>query len=108
MVEFLGRAEAEAPGRRFGIALEGLVDLVLDHRQVMAALQGDPGVAGSVRFDRQMQDRINRLTLLLSRPDPDVSTPVAVSMVGGGLRLVGADPQLARRLLRLPGSQRRR
>jgi len=95
MRDFLERAEAEpGPRRRFDIVLEGLVDLVLDHGHVMAALQGDPGVAEITRLHPRMREQTAQLGLLLHGPDPDVPAQVATSMFGGGLMLVGVDPAL--------------
>jgi AcrR family transcriptional regulator len=95
MRAFLDRAEEQTSRRRqFDIVLEGLVDLVLDNRHVVAALQGDPGVAEITRVHPPMLEQTTRLGLLLSGPDPDLPTRVASSMLGGGLMLVGADPTL--------------
>ena len=95
MAGFLEEADAQAtPRRRFDVVLEGLVDLVLDHRQVMAALQGDPGVAEITATHPQLQQLTARLSESLLGPAPDLSAQVAASVFGGGLMLIGSDPRL--------------
>ena len=95
MRAFVDLAEDEPDrGRRFDVVLFGLVDLVLDHRRAMAALQGDPGVAEIARLHPELVEQTTRLSLLLTGPSPDVTARVAAVMFGGGLMLVGTDPTL--------------
>src|SRR6478735_8639190 len=91
--EVVDAAEAEPdPERRTETLLGGLVDVVLDHRPVMAALQGDPGVSEVMSAHPQVS-QVERLGLLLTGPDPDLSVRVSAGMLAG-LPLVGADPLL--------------
>lgn len=95
MKTFVDAAEAESdPRTRHDLVLAGLVDLVIDHRQTTAALQGDPGISEIIENQPEAQAQIARLSLLLTGPEPDARTRVAASMFGGGLMLVGADPAL--------------
>lgn len=92
----LGRAEAEPDHRsRRNQAIEGLVDVVLDHRRMMAALHGDPGLIEVMKGHPELAGRIERLQLLLVGPQPTVSQLIAAAMLGGGLMGVGVDPRLA-------------
>lgn len=95
MSDFLAEAEAETdPGRRRDVVLAGLVDLVLDHRQVSASLQGDPGVTEILHAHPRMQERRARIAALLLGDDPALASQVSVSLLGGGLMLLGADPHI--------------
>lgn len=95
MAIFVEAAEgiADRP-RQLDTALEGLVDLVIDHRQTTAALHGDPGINEIIQNHPELQKLIERLTVLLTGPAPDPATLIASSMLGGGLMVVGVDPQL--------------
>lgn len=95
MAIFVEAAEgiADRP-RQLDTALEGLVDLVIDHRQTTAALHGDPGINEIIQNHPELQKLIERLTVLLTGPAPDAATLIASSMLGGGLMVVGVDPQL--------------
>jgi len=80
--------------RRFDLLLEGMVDLVLDHRLVTAALQGDPGVAEIMRQQPQMIEQITGFSALLLGPEPDLAAQIQASLFGGGLMIIGSDPLL--------------
>ena len=81
--------------RRFDVLLEGMVDLVLDHRGVTAALQGDPGVAEIMRQQPHMLEQITRFSSLLLGPEPALPAQIHASLFGGGLMIIGSDPLLA-------------
>ncbi|TDC93575.1 TetR/AcrR family transcriptional regulator, partial [Actinomadura sp. 7K507] len=89
--------DAEAQTRRsrqVGIALAGVVDLVVRNRRVAAIILTDPAVSSLVRGDPvlyALEDRINRV---LAGPDPDAETLVAAAMLSGGLMAAGLDPRL--------------
>jgi AcrR family transcriptional regulator len=88
--EFIDAAEAEPdPTRRLQVALEGLVDLVIEQRHLAAVLQGDPAVRALVAASPRFNIQIERLDALLCGPDPSPARRVAVTMVGGGLLLSG-------------------
>jgi AcrR family transcriptional regulator len=83
------------PVRRRDLAIEGLVDVVLDQRRVMAALLGDPAVADILNVHPEYASKVGQVQLLLFGPDPSVSQLIAGSMVGGGLMTIGLEPRLA-------------
>lgn len=88
------RAEQEPdPVRRRTLLVEGLVDVVLDHREVMAVIQSDPGIASVLRRG-PAEPTVGRIEAALLGPEPDLAALVAGSIFGGGLMLTGADPRL--------------
>jgi AcrR family transcriptional regulator len=74
-------------------ALAGVVDLVVDYRQVAAVLSFDPFVAQLARRHPAMHTLV-RIRGLLTGPDPDVATSVNLAMISGGLMMAGTDPAL--------------
>jgi AcrR family transcriptional regulator len=89
-------ADAEPqPGRRRAMVVEALIDLVLDHRRLMAALHGDPGLTEALVRHPALTADIDRLQQLLFGPAPSLSDVIAGAMFGGGLMGIGADPRLA-------------
>jgi AcrR family transcriptional regulator len=95
MDALVGEAEALTDHRRrLEVTLEGLVDLVLDHRRVVAALYGDPGIGDILHARPAVAETIERLQRLLLGPAATLSRRVAVAMVGGGLTSIGTDPAL--------------
>ena len=96
LAAFVPAAEA-LPTReaRLDAALTGLVDLVLTHRGVTAVLRGDRAAAQVVQSHQPLLDLIDRLGRLLVGPRPTQSDRVAVAMVGGGLMVIGTEPDLA-------------
>jgi len=96
MEGFLDEAEsASSPHEATGIAMRGLVDLIIAHRQVMATLFRDPATARIVESHQQFQTLASRLSQLLLGPAPDTRRRVATSLLGAGLAQVGMDPELA-------------
>jgi AcrR family transcriptional regulator len=90
------QAEAQASReQQVETTIRGLVDLVIDHRQLTAALQGDPGIQELLDAHPPMQSVTTRLAYLLTGPQPDAATLVAVAMMGGGLMRTGVNPLLA-------------
>jgi AcrR family transcriptional regulator len=81
------------PAARRNAALTGIVDLVVQNRRIAAALTFDPMVNLLVRRHPAVQV-IEQLQDLLTGPDPDDATRVAVSLVSGGLMIAGSDPRL--------------
>jgi AcrR family transcriptional regulator len=82
------------PAARRNAALVGVIDLVVQNRQAAAALSFDPMVEQLVRRHPAITV-LERLQDLLTGPDPDDATRVAVSLVSGGLMIAGSDPRLA-------------
>ncbi|WP_020143359.1 TetR/AcrR family transcriptional regulator [Terracoccus sp. 273MFTsu3.1] len=96
MTAFVTAAEAEAtPDAAATAALRGLVDLMISHRQVVAALMRDPEVERIMAGHEDLTSLIGRLTSLLLGPSPDLRRRIAVSVVGAGVAQAGIDPMLA-------------
>ena len=96
MAELVATAEATpSPAEQVDTTLVGLVDLVVDHRRVAAALRGDPAAGHVADSLESLHTLVTRLVRLLSGADPTTARRVAASMVVGGLMLSGVDPQLA-------------
>jgi len=90
----VAEAQRSVTSRR-EVALSGLVDVVVENRRLAAVLHADPVVSRLVREYPPMLTLTRRLNPLLTGPDEDPHTLVAVAVVGGGLMMVGMDPQLA-------------
>ena len=90
--------EAEAKrgrGAQVRAVLAGVVGLVVEHRRLSAVFSFDPAVAQLVRREPAIRS-VERINRLLTGPDPDDATRVAVAMVSGGLIVAGIDPDLTR------------
>jgi len=96
MVRLAENAEAQpsVAGRREA-ALCGLVDLVVENRRMTAVLYADPVVTRLIREHPPMLELSERIKRLITGPDHAVETLVGVAVVGGGLMMVGLDPELA-------------
>ncbi|MGI5459188.1 TetR/AcrR family transcriptional regulator [Streptomyces sp. CA-249302] len=104
MTRFLDTAAAEPdPRRRPEVALEGLVDLVIDQGHLAAVLQGDPVVRAVIAASPPFLGELDRLHAALCGPAPTPARRVAVTMVGGGLLLSG----VSRQIEDIPPQQRR-
>jgi AcrR family transcriptional regulator len=89
---------AEARTSRAGrleVAVPGLIDLVVRHRRLMAILRGDPAMRDLHDGHPDLRALVDRLSAVLLGPDRTPAVRVNMSMVGGGLMLAGADPDLA-------------
>jgi AcrR family transcriptional regulator len=73
----------------------GLVDLVVDHRRLVGVLRADAAVGHLLETHDRWPELIDRLSALLLGPAPTPADRVAVSMLGAGLMMSGADPLLA-------------
>ncbi|NUR79009.1 MAG: TetR/AcrR family transcriptional regulator [Dermatophilaceae bacterium] len=87
-------ADPTAPDSATLVALHGLVDLMINHRQVVAALMRDPEVERIMAAHENLNSLIDRLVALLLGPEPDLPRRVAVSVVGAGIAQAGIDPRL--------------
>jgi AcrR family transcriptional regulator len=76
------------------VTLTGLVDLVIDQRRITGVLYADPAAAQAYGSNGTYVELTARLGRLLTGSDPTPAERVAVAMVGGGLMLIGTDPQL--------------
>lgn len=83
-----------SPTARRDAALAGIIDLVVRHRRVAAALSFDPAVNQLVRRHDVIRV-LEELQDLLTGPEPSEATRVAVTLVSGGLMIAGTDPRLA-------------
>ncbi|GAA2747722.1 TetR/AcrR family transcriptional regulator [Terrabacter aerolatus] len=93
---FVETAEAEpSPDEAAMVALRGLVDLMIGHRKVVAALMRDPEVERIMATHDDLNSLVGRLTALLLGPAPDLRRRIAVSVVGAGVAQAGTDPLLA-------------
>lgn len=96
MRRFVAAGEAAtSPDEAAEMTMESLVDLMIDHRQVVAALSRDPEVERIVESNPEFRSLTQRLGELLLGPDPDPRRRVAISVLGAGLAHVGMDPLLA-------------
>jgi AcrR family transcriptional regulator len=93
---FVTLAETEpSPDEAAMVALRGLVDLMIGHRQAVAALMRDPEVERIMATHDDLNSLVGRLTALLLGPSPDLRRRIAVSVVGAGDAQAGIDPLLA-------------
>ncbi len=76
-------------------AMAGLVDLMIEERQVYATLFRDPDAVRIVHAHPEFQLLTERLGQLLLGPQPSTRRRIGVSLLGGGLAQVGMDPMLA-------------
>jgi len=114
-------AELRRHGAQVDYVLDGLVDLVVRNRVLVAVFCSDPGIAGAVERSLHGEENVmTRLPAMLVGPDADDATLVAahvalagVAMAGGSPTLAGMDDETLRRHLadagrRLLGRPRRR
>jgi AcrR family transcriptional regulator len=92
--DLVGRAEQAPPAERRERVLDGLVDLVVDQRQVLASLYRDPEVERVLKQHGELSDLVARLGELLVGPRPSAHRRVAMSVLGAGLANAGVDPAL--------------
>jgi AcrR family transcriptional regulator len=96
MAALVEKAENQPDERaRLDSAVAGVVDLVVHHRQLVAIFRGDPAMKALLASHQDMRALMERLGRLLHGPEPSPTIRVTMAMIGGGLMLTGADPQLA-------------
>ena len=96
MRAFVSSAEAaSSPDEAAEIAMQGLVNLMIDERQVVGTLFRDPEAERIVQSHPDVQALTHRLGQVLLGPDADARRRVAVSVLGSGLAHAGMDPALA-------------
>jgi AcrR family transcriptional regulator len=76
------------------VAVSGLVDLVVKNRRMVAVLYADPVVTQLVRENPAMTALGRRIKDLVAGPDQNVDMLVGAAVLGGGLMMVGTDPDL--------------
>ena len=96
METFIAHAEV-ARGRRAQLeaALAGLVDIAVSRQRLAALIGGDPAMSVVVRSHERFRHLVDRLDRVLVGPEPTAAQRMAVSMLGGGLLMTGADARLA-------------
>lgn len=80
---------------RAEIVLAGIVDLVIEHRELTALLQSDRSLIGLLQEGLELQALEQRVFRLLSGPDPTPETHVAVVMASGALMSAATGHHLA-------------
>lgn len=114
-----GAERIDGRGARVEHVLAGFVNLVIEHRALVALFSSDPGIARAVERSLHGADSFNlRLPAILAGTSPDTATTVTVHVALAGIALAGGSPALAeldgatlrahllavgRRLLDLPG-----
>lgn len=85
--------EGKPAGRhRSEAAIEGLVDLVLDHRSFSASMQRDPGVARVLAENSSFTAVTARIDAALLGADASPEARVALALAGGGLLVSAVNP----------------
>lgn len=86
---------AASPQEATSLALDGLIDAVIDHRQAVASLLTDPEVTRILESHAEFADLTGRLVTQLGGPRPGVTRQVAVPLLAAGIAHAGASPTLA-------------
>ena len=93
ITEMVTMAEADvSAARRFDLALDGLVGVVVERGEVAAMLRRDAEVTEMLDNDADFRGLMARLDGLLIGPEPSPDAKVALALAGGGLMAVGSDP----------------
>ena len=85
---------APTPEESTVVALDGLIDVVLAHRQVVASMLSDPEVTRILEAHEDFNDLTTRLGEQLLGPEPSQRRAVAVPLLALGIAHAGADPHL--------------
>lgn len=95
--EILDGAEAlRRRGARIDHVLEGLVDLVVRYRTLVALFSSDPGIARAVEKSLHGARSFKvRLPNMLLGPEPDTASMVTAHVALAGIALAGGSPELA-------------
>ena len=83
---------ADSPAEGFEAALDGLVDLVMDHGDIAAMIRWDAAVVEHLAADGGFTAATTRIDLALLGPDPTPAARAALVVAGGGLMMTGSDP----------------
>ncbi|WP_232835762.1 TetR/AcrR family transcriptional regulator [Actinocorallia populi] len=75
--------------------LNGVIDLLIDNRELLIALQFDPVIQQHLKTRSDMRDLQQRVGVLLIGPRPHTQTLVIALIVSGGLAFATANPLLA-------------
>ena len=95
MVRLVRIAEAmSTPEARREAAVSGMVEMAVRHRRVTAVFHGDPVIDALVHDRAELQDTIERLTLILLGPEPDAAGRICMSVLAAGVYGSATDPAL--------------
>ena len=86
---------APAAQESLDIAVRGLVEMMIDQREVVATLFRDPEVQQILGDNEEFLELTERLVVILGGPAAGVRRRVAASMFGASLAAVGVDPLIA-------------
>jgi AcrR family transcriptional regulator len=96
LADIVRRAQSEpTPDAQLDSALAGLIAFVVQQRQLVAVIGGDPSVGRVLEQHPTFQEVTDQLGAILLGPRPDPYRRVAASTLGAGLSLATADPVLA-------------
>jgi AcrR family transcriptional regulator len=86
-------AEAEkVPGRSLQVLLDQAIDLAIEHRTIVANLQGDPAMARFLSNYQPFQAVMNRFYRLITGPKPSARARVRAAIIGAALGHTAVHP----------------
>ena len=81
-------------GQQRAVALSGLIEMVVRHRQLAVMFYGDPGIDHLVHDDPDLKGVADRLHQLIEGPECSAADRIALSVFLSGLGKAAADPEL--------------
>jgi len=88
--------ELRRHGAQVDYVLDGLIDLVVRNRVLVAVFCSDPGIARAVEQSLHSKENVmTRLPAMLVGPDPDEGSRVAAHVALAGIAMAGGSPALA-------------
>ena len=95
IARFIKIAEAlPDPQQQRAVAVSGLVEMVVRHRQLAVMFYGDPAIDQLVKTEPDFKVVADRLRELLEGPTPSAVDRIAFSMFFAGVGKAAADPEL--------------
>jgi AcrR family transcriptional regulator len=83
------------PRQQRAVAVSGLVEMIVRHRQLAVMFYGDPAIDQLVMNEPNFKAVANRLRELLEGPDRSAVDRIAFSVFFSGVGKAAADPELA-------------
>jgi AcrR family transcriptional regulator len=80
---------------RRAVAISGLVEMVVRHRQLAVLISGDPAIHQIMLSQPELKAVADRVREMLEGPAPDAASRIAFSVLSVGLGNAAADPLLA-------------